>query len=453
MKIKDIVREENRMYKVIKNDPTAGIDLQHPDDPHSTLHLDPEAAKAIAANPDNPNQFTMNPAIAGVMGADAPQGPQGPQQGAEVEMPATEDYELDRDMMQKGRRNRGIGGDDTDNYIDDVTDHDFEQNAHEDFLGFGNKSPEEWAKTSKQMAELLKLQKAYQGTQYQSQIEKRIKILKDRLDMDAGEVGGPGGIPKPVVPPEKFKQFDEDDEVSATPQLSPEDQQKLEPYKNIDPADGSAYYDYPPTDPKETGARMGTMIKSPAAVEMSKQTQPKIIADLLDMIDSAPATSDMKGSMDTSEPGATGPSTDNYMVKDLEEHGDNPGSRAGSAAIGTTIPGDEMNWLIINAGNLAGQSITKGKDGVWRSQKGATATDPAVIKKIEEIAKQSPEYRKQILANQNNFSVSIVREAQSGREARPTGKATMRGLYASAPVQESADDKLLQQMLSIAGLR
>ena len=202
MKVKDIVREDNTMYKVIKNDPTTGIDLQHPDDPHSTLHLDPEAAKAIAANPDNPNQFTMNPAIAGATGATAPQGPQGPQQGAEVEMPATENY-------------GDIGGDPTDNYINDVTDHDFEKNAHEDFLSFGNKSPEEWAKTSKQMAELLKLQKAYQGTQYQSQIEKRIQILKDRLDMDAGEVGGPGGIPKPVVPPEKFKQFNEDGEVPA----------------------------------------------------------------------------------------------------------------------------------------------------------------------------------------------------------------------------------------------
>jgi hypothetical protein len=58
------------------------------------------------------------------MGADAPQGPQ---QGAEVEMPATEDYELEQDMMQKGRHNRGIGGDPTDDYIDSVTDHDFEQ--------------------------------------------------------------------------------------------------------------------------------------------------------------------------------------------------------------------------------------------------------------------------------------------------------------------------------------
>jgi len=82
-------------------------------------------------------------------------------------------------------------------------------------------------------------------------------------------------------------------------------------------------------------------------------------------------------------------------------------SEDGSAAIGTTIPGDEMNWLIIKAGNLAGQSITKGKDGVWRSEKGHEAVDPAVIKQIEEIAKQSPEYRKQILANQNKSSVEL----------------------------------------------
>jgi hypothetical protein len=82
-------------------------------------------------------------------------------------------------------------------------------------------------------------------------------------------------------------------------------------------------------------------------------------------------------------------------------------SEDGSAAIGTTIPGDEMNWLYINAGNLAGQSITKGKDGVWRSEKGREAVYPEVIKKIEEIAKQSPEYRKQMLANQNAFSVEL----------------------------------------------
>jgi len=37
--------------------------------------------------------------------------------------------------------------------------------------------------------------------------------LKDRLDMDAGEVAGPGGAPKPVVPPDQFdmKQLKEAD--------------------------------------------------------------------------------------------------------------------------------------------------------------------------------------------------------------------------------------------------
>jgi hypothetical protein len=89
-------------------------------------------------------------------------------------------------------------------------------------------------------------------------------------------------------------------------------------------------------------------------------------------------------------------------------------SEDGSAAIGTTIPGDEMNWLYINAGNLAGQSITKGKDGVWKSEKGATAVDPEVIKKIEEIAKQSPEQRKKVLANQNNFSAYLWDNPASG---------------------------------------
>ena len=346
MKVKDIMREANTTYKVIKTDPNTGIELQRPEDPHTTLHLDPEAAKAIAANPDNPNQFTMNPAIAG-----SPNATQGPQQGSEIEMPATE--------------NQGdIGGDPTDDYINGVVDHDFERAAKEGMFGFGNKSPEEWAKTSQQMAQLLKLQKAYQGTQFQSQIEKRIELLKNRLDNDEGEVGGPGGIPKPVVPPEKFdtKQFNEVGEIPAqaspqpdapaadvSPQLSPEDQEKLEPYKNIDPADGSAYYDYPPTDPKEIGARMGTVMKTPDAIAMSKQTQPKIIADLLDMIDN-PAI--MPTARTSSEP---------VEMPDLEENGSN------------------------------------------------------------------------------------------ARSLRPTGNATVRSV--PAPVQESADDKLLQKMLTIAGLR
>ena len=112
MKIKDVLmQEDNTMYKVIKSDPATGLDLQHPNDPHATLHLDPEAAKAIAANPDNPNQFIMNPAMTGDTT------PQGPQQGAEVEMPD-----------QQTTENQGdIGGDATGDYINGVVDHDFER--------------------------------------------------------------------------------------------------------------------------------------------------------------------------------------------------------------------------------------------------------------------------------------------------------------------------------------
>jgi hypothetical protein len=101
-------------------------------------------------------------------------------------------------------QNDDIGGDPTDNFIDDVVDHDFERQADESLFGFGNKSPEEWAKTSPQMATLLQFRAKAKGTQYEQQVEKRIQLLKDRLDMDAGEVAGPGGTPKPVVPPEQF---------------------------------------------------------------------------------------------------------------------------------------------------------------------------------------------------------------------------------------------------------
>jgi len=115
-----------------------------------------------------------------------------------------------------------VGGDGTDDFIDDIVDKSFERGqSHdgnmspfsEDIFGFGNKTPEEWAKTSPQMAKLLQFRDKAKGTQYQQQVEKRIQILKDRLDLDAGEVAGPGGKPKDPVPPEQFdmKQLRESD--------------------------------------------------------------------------------------------------------------------------------------------------------------------------------------------------------------------------------------------------
>ena len=393
MKVKDIMREDNKIYKVIKNDPTTGIDLQHPDDPHSTLHLDPEAAKAITANPDNPNQFTMNPAIAGATGADAPQGPQ---QGAEIEMPATEDYELERDTIQKGRRNRGIGGDATDSYVDDVTDHDFEKNAREDFLGFGNKSPEEWAKTSKQMAELLKLQKAYQGTQYQSQIEKRIQILKDRLDMDAGEVAGPGGIPKPVVPPEKFKQFNEIGEVPAqTPQ------QPDAPTAEVDP--GAEILDITASPQAKAFIDANTVRDADGDVDFA--------GSLGQMMTKASAEMDIKGLQDALA----------QMEANFKSFPSTPEFQAMS-------PEDQADW----------------------KQKA-----PEGMQALRGLAAQFIKLQQMFAANgQQMTDLSKTADYQKNNPMKGvTSFVPQRPAATPAPVQESADDKLLKQMLSIAGIK
>ena len=130
---------------------------------------------------------------------------------------------IDSDTVASG--NQDVGGDGTDQFINDVRDAEGEeamgygpeQSTEEGFLGLGNKSAEEWAKVSTQMAQLLQLRAKYKGTQYEQQIEQRINLLKDRLDLDVGEVAGPNGEPKPVVPPEQFdtKQLKENDELSA----------------------------------------------------------------------------------------------------------------------------------------------------------------------------------------------------------------------------------------------
>jgi hypothetical protein len=79
----------------------------------------------------------------------------------------------------------------------------------------------------------------------------------------------------------------------AEANLNPEQQQAIAPYLKKD-ADGSQYYDLPPTDPKEIGARMGTSITSPEALAQIKspQGQQEIIQHLLAMTDpkNAPPT-------------------------------------------------------------------------------------------------------------------------------------------------------------------
>jgi len=75
-----------------------------------------------------------------------------------------------------------------------------------------------------------------------------------------------------------------------TPALTPQQQQALAPYLKKD-TDGSQYYDYPDTDPKETGAIMGTKITSPEALAQIKspQGQADVIKHLLASTDPANA--------------------------------------------------------------------------------------------------------------------------------------------------------------------
>jgi hypothetical protein len=72
----------------------------------------------------------------------------------------------------------------------------------------------------------------------------------------------------------------------STDGLTPAQQQAIAPYLKKD-ADGSQYYDLPPTDPKEIGARMGTSITSPEALAQIKspEGQQEIIQQLLAMTD------------------------------------------------------------------------------------------------------------------------------------------------------------------------
>jgi hypothetical protein len=72
----------------------------------------------------------------------------------------------------------------------------------------------------------------------------------------------------------------------AEANLNPAQQQAIAPYLKKD-IDGSQYYDLPPTDPKEIGARMGTSITSPEALAQIKspQGQQEIIQHLLAMTD------------------------------------------------------------------------------------------------------------------------------------------------------------------------
>jgi len=236
MKIRDILGEDDEMKIKAVNGNDVTLDQGGKEIKTTT--------DALTPSPDKPGSFTMKPADpnemkpgASVMSAsedyemgeesgvypsrnpgtpaaaDAAAQAANPGKIQSAVYPSRNTQETYHDLISQG--NHDVGGDATDNYINQVRDKDFERAQHEGIFGLGNKSPEEWAKTSPQMATLLQFQQKYQGTPYAEQIAKRIQLLKDRLDMDAGEVAGPGGAPKTVVPPDQFdmKQLKEADDA------------------------------------------------------------------------------------------------------------------------------------------------------------------------------------------------------------------------------------------------
>jgi len=134
MKIKEITEMQMAgQYKIVKTGPE-GTTLQSPD-MHTMLTLDPEAAKGIVANPDNPNEFTLSQQAAMGVNPQQAQQPMGPKQGATVEVPANETQNDDDNEDSDAKE---IGGDPTDDFIDDVTDKEFEKVNRP---GVGNRSP------------------------------------------------------------------------------------------------------------------------------------------------------------------------------------------------------------------------------------------------------------------------------------------------------------------------
>lgn len=107
-------------------------------------------------------------------------------------------------------------------YHVDQVEHPSDDDLDESGLNLFGHDESGWAESSKQMAQLLQYREQYRGTEYEDQIEQRIKALKDRLDLGKGEVLDASGNPKEVVPPEQFNgtQLRESADLTAIKTLS-----------------------------------------------------------------------------------------------------------------------------------------------------------------------------------------------------------------------------------------
>ena len=127
MKIHEIINEE---YKVTQSN-SQGVELTSPDGVKMTLPTD--KLSAIQSDPTNPNKFKLD--TQAMQSNDTNQHkPQGPQVGSEIEipddMPAFETLATDPDLVN-AKRNKDVGGDPTDNFINDIVDHNSEKQNSE----------------------------------------------------------------------------------------------------------------------------------------------------------------------------------------------------------------------------------------------------------------------------------------------------------------------------------
>lgn len=114
-----------QLYKVTKSDPNTGLTLSKPDG--TQLILPPDKMNAIAANPNDPNKYLLNPDAIAQQATTSGQ-PAGPEIGREVEVNADQNPEQAfGEVMDNVDDSGDVGGDPTDAYIDDITDHDFER--------------------------------------------------------------------------------------------------------------------------------------------------------------------------------------------------------------------------------------------------------------------------------------------------------------------------------------
>ena len=139
MKIKDILGEDDGSNKVTAANSDGSVEITSNTGVKTILPKD--QATALAPDPTNPNKLNLNKdAVAPTDGK-----PTGPQVGSDVDMTTKEEMDTEEEVVERingeddpdligyekkhHKKNRSVGGDATDDFINDIRDKDFEKHA------------------------------------------------------------------------------------------------------------------------------------------------------------------------------------------------------------------------------------------------------------------------------------------------------------------------------------